>query len=457
MRNFEFMRKIIFIFAAFATILAGCNLNSSTTDETSDEARVSAFTFYEDTANAGLTEAVYKIVHSTDTGLIYNQDSLAYGTRLDSVVPYVVYQETPGAAYFILPDTLITSTGSDTMNLNQSPIFLRVVASDMVSERLYLIRLSVHQVDPELYVWKQLTEEIFSKQHCETKAFWQNGKLVLLVNNGLSTQVYESNDGSVWQKTANSVSELPTPCHVRDIVQHDDTLYYISNQKLYYSSNGTEWSNADYSGANYELVNMLLSYHGKAWAVVQDKANKQLSLATVDAKKVTLMQKMDGLMDGYLPAHFPVGDFAALEFESSSERPRAMIVGGRAINGEAVNSRWNIEYVDTEGYRLKDFTISQPNFESLTGASIIQYDNQLLMFGGIDNDLTWRSDMLYSDDEGMHWYVPDTAKNMLPDSYKTRQYQSVVVDPAHYIYIIGGESDSESFSDVYRGKRNLID
>jgi hypothetical protein len=65
--------------------------------------------------------------------------------------------------------------------------------------------------------------------------------------------------------------------------------------------------------------------------------------------------------------------------------------------------------------------------------------------------------MLYSDDEGMHWYVPDTAKNMLPDSYKTRQYQSVVVDPAHYIYIIGGESDSESFSDVYRGKRKLID
>jgi hypothetical protein len=191
--------------------------------------------------------------------------------------------------------------------------------------------------------------------------------------------------------------------------------------------------------------------------VVQDKANKQLSLATVDAKKVTLMQEMDGLMDGYLPAHFPVGDFAALEFESSSERPRAMIVGGRAINGEVVNSRWNIEYVDIEGYRLKDFTISQPNFESLTGASIIQYDNQLLMFGGIDNDLTWRSDMLYSDDEGMHWYVPDTAKNMLPDSYKTRQYQSVVVDPAHYIYIIGGESDSESFSDVYRGKRNLID
>ena len=134
-----------------------------------------------------------------------------------------------------------------------------------------------------------------------------------------------------------------------------------------------------------------------------------------------------------------------------------MIVGGRSINGEAVNSRWNIEYsaID-EAYRLKDFSITQPSFHSLTGASIIQYDDQLLMFGGIDNDLTWRSDMLYSKDEGMNWYVPDSTHNQLPSTYQTRQYQSVILDDTQHIYIIGGQSSTESFSDVYRGKRNLM-
>lgn len=460
MQNFEHMRKILSIFVIFAAIFVSCDMGTTSTTETSSEARVAGFTFYEDTANVGLTEATYKIEHSADTGLIYNQDSLRYGTCLDSVIPYVSYKATPGAAYFVLPDTTITSTGADTMNLNQNPMYLHVVASDMESEMWYRIKLSVHQVDPELYVWKELTQEIFSKQNCETKAFWMKGELLLLVNNGLGTQVYQSSNGSEWKQLASKVAELPTPCSVRDIVLHSDTLYYISKNVLYYSNDALHWNSLDCSTAEYELVNMLLSYNGKAWAIVQDKATEGLALATVDATGIELMRDVDGLEQGYLPANFPISDFAALAFEGSSERARAMVVGGRSMNGEVVNSRWNIEYVKNDKakpYRLKDFSITQPSFNSLTGASIIYYDNQLLMFGGVDNDLDWRSDMLYSDDEGMHWYAPDTTKNKLPDNYKTRQYQSVVVDDAQHIYIIGGQTESESLSDVYRGKRNLID
>lgn len=461
MRNFEDMRKILAILVILAALFVGCDKNGNNTSvETSSEARVSTFTFYKDTANIGLTEAVYKIEHSADTGLIYNQDSLRFGTCLDSVVPYVTYKATPGAVYFVLLDTLITSTGSDTMNLNQNPVYLHVVASDMTSDMWYRIKLSVHQVDPDLYVWKELKSEIFAQQHCETKAFWMQGKLVLLVNNGLSTQVYASKDGSEWEQVAKSVAQLPTPCNVREMLLHNDTLYYASKQALYYSSDALHWSQVDYSAADYEFVSMLLSYNDAAWAILQEKSSEKLMLATVDAEGVSVMKAVDGLVEGYLPSNFPISDFAALAFESSSERPRAMVVGGRAINGEVVNTRWNLEYVKSntaKPYRLKDFSISQPSFSSITGASIIQYDNQLLMFGGIDNDLEWRSDMLYSDDEGMHWYAPDTTKNKLPESYKTRQYQSVVVDDAQHIYIIGGETSNESLSDVYRGKRNLID
>ena len=78
------------------------------------------------------------------------------------------------------------------------------------------------------------------------------------------------------------------------------------------------------------------------------------------------------------------------------------------------------------------------------------------MFGGIDNDLTYRSDILYSDDEGMHWYAPDTLHNRLPDTYVSRHKQSVVTDNQSNIYIIGGQSNNETFSDVYRGYLNQL-
>ena len=430
-----------------------------TTVTTSDENRVQTFTFYEDTLNPGLTLATYKIKHRDypDTGLIYSQDSLRFGTRLDSVVPYITYKATPGSATFYLPNDTIVSTGYDTLDLTQKPIYLHVFASDMKTERWYKIDIYAHQVNPDLYVWEKLVDNIFPPQNCETKAFYINNQFVLYVNNGLSTQIYTSKDAQTWSKS-NIQTNLPTPCNVRDIVQQGNTLYYIAKEQLYKSTNLHDWTIVDYSTASFEPINMLLAYNNHAWCIIQERSTGRLQLATIQHDQIVPMINIDGLIDDYLPNEFPISDFAATAFESSSERPRAMIVGGRDINGNPVNSRWNFEYIPIpteKTYRLRNFSISQPTFHTLTGASIIQYNGQLMMFGGIDNDLDWNSNILYSDDEGMNWYAPDTACNQLPAQYQSRQNQSVIVEQTS-IYLIGGQSHTASFSDVYRGRLNSL-
>ena len=105
------MRQYLFTLIALTILLVACK--PSPTYETSSENRVNTFTFYTDTLNPGLTEAIYKIEHrdDPDTGLIYNKDSLRFGTRLDSVVPYITYKATPGSATFYLPnDTIVCRT-----------------------------------------------------------------------------------------------------------------------------------------------------------------------------------------------------------------------------------------------------------------------------------------------------------------------------------------------------------
>ena len=427
-----------------------------TTVTTSDENRVQTFTFYEDTLNPGLTLATYKIKHRDypDTGLIYSQDSLRFGTRLDSVVPYITYKATPGSATFYLPNDTIVSTGYDTLDLTQKPIYLHVFASDMKTERWYKIDIYAHQVNPDLYVWTKMKDNIFPEQFCETKAFYIHGQFVLFVNNGLSTQIYTSHNASDWTLSNQTLNGLPTPCHVRDIVQKDDQLYYINNSQLFRSTDLYNWTKTDYSTAAFEPINMLLTYNDQVWCIVQDTTTKQLALATIQNDSIEI--STDILIDNNMLDGFPISDFAATAFESSSERPRAMIVGGRDINGNPVNSRWNFEYDPKENkYRLKDLTTSQPSFNTLTGASIIQYDGKLMMFGGIVNNLEWNNNILYSDDEGMNWYVPDTACNQLPMEYQSRQNQSVIVNQKS-IYLIGGQSHTASFSDVYRGRLNSL-
>ncbi len=448
------MQRFFYLFGLIVLFLISCD-NNKTTIATSSENRVSNFTFYKDTANIGLTEAIYKIEHLSDTGLIYCTDSLRYGTRLDSVVPHVTYKATPASATFFTPDTSIVSTGADTLDFSKDPIYLMVQSSDLAHKRWYRIKLHVHQADPDLFVWQRMTPSIFAPQHCDMKAFFDGEKIQLFVNNGFSTQLYQSVHGDEWEQVT-SPTGLPTPCQVRDILQHGDTLYYMANDKLYTSTNYTDWVATDYSDQPYSLINMLVVFDGVTWCILQDRETESLFLGVIHNGVITSSPAIIGLDNNVLPKNFPISDFAALSFQSSSERPRAMIVGGRSIDGTAINTRWNMEYELSAGYRMVDFSIEQPNFQSLTGISIIQYNQQLIMFGGIDNDLTYRSDILYSNDEGMHWYAPDTLHNQLPDTYVSRHKQSVVTDDQCNIYIIGGQNNTETFSDVYRGFLNKL-
>ena len=447
------MQRFIYILLLLGVFLTGCK--EKTTETTSPYAEITAFTFATDTANPGLAAATYKVEQRTDTGYIYNKDSLAFGTRLDSVVPKFTYKATPASVTFVLPDTSFTATGTDTLDFSREPIFVHVKSSDLTNEKWYQLAFTVHQVDPDLYVWTRLTDRIFTRI-CDMQVFHINGQLVLFTNDGISTEVYTSPDGAAWAKS--SVTGLPAACRVRNILQLGNTLYYADGDYLYTSTDITTWASQDYSTRDFAFVNMLVAFDGKVWSILRNRSNNQLLLGCTHTNDSILpAEPVYGLQGNILPEDFPVSDFAALSFAASSERPRAMIVGGRAEDGTPLNTRWNLEYEVSAGYRIKNFSIEQPDFHSLTGVSVIQYDNHLVMFGGIDNDLTWRTSMLFSDDEGMNWYAPDTTHNRLPDTYGQRQKQTVVVDAHNNIYLIGGQSFTETFSDVYRGHLTSID
>ena len=304
------MKRFLYIFSLITILFIACD-NGEEEVNLSTETRVNTFTFYEDTLNPGLTEAVFKIEHKSwpDTGLIYCVDSLRYGTCLDSVVPYVTYVTTPSTAVFVTPDTTLVSTGADTLNMNQKPIYLYVQAADTAYKRCYRIEVNVHQADPELYVWKKLSDGIFAPQNCDMKAFFSNDLISLYVNNGFSTTIYQSSNGSLW-KTTDAPTGLPTPCHVRDILQHGDTLYYIANDKLYTSTNLLQWSEINFADRDFAPVNMLVTFDGKAWCVVQDHATQELMLASIKGTDIQV-ETICGLADNKLPKNFPVSDFAA--------------------------------------------------------------------------------------------------------------------------------------------------
>ena len=447
------MRRFLYIFLVLGVgFLSSCS-NSSNTVSTSAVAQLNTFRFLANSRYPGLAAAKFTIEERVDTGLVYNADSLLFGTRLDTVVPKFTFVTTPGSARLTLsrPDTTFYLTGNDTVDFTRQPIYLTINSSDGSTTKVYEIRVTVHQTDPDLFVWHCLNEGIYPLDDSEQRVLRMNDMFVMIANNGFENHVYTSSDGAVWEDQGLPVG-LPSNCHVRSIVADDSlfhAMYYAADGVLYTSSDALQWT--AYPCEDPRVQTMLMHFNEQLWAVALE--DEQLVLASIADDGVSLNP-----MTAVLPDNFPVNNFAAAEFANKSNRPRAIVLGGYAMNGDHLNSRWSFEYsAAADEYRVQNLTIEQPQFTSLTGAEIVWYDNRLYMFGGVNKNMHLQEEpILISDDEGLNWVAPDSGKNELPVFYGARQRQSAVVLDNN-IYLIGGQNEWGTHSDVYKGRLNSID
>ena len=396
----------------------------------------------------GLAAAVFTVEERLDTGLVWNKDSILYGTRLDSVVPRFTFETTPGSAFLTFPDSVVTLTGYDTLDFTKRPIYLTVKSADKSTTKVYEIRATVHQADPDLYIWEQLTDGIYPPDDSEQKVVELGSDFVMLASNGFEIHVFSSADGAAWSDKG-SPSGLPAGTNVRQIICDGTTLYYAQGTNIYTSTDAISWTAHE---VPYTAVTMLLYWNELPWVLVGEDEAYELATWQGDSLQLTGLQPQ---------GEFPISDFGTVCFLNASLRERAMIVGGFAENGRSLNTRWNIEYSrhtkENNGYRLQEFSIDRPQFTCLTGISIVDYNDQLMLFGGVDEKMSYFGrEIMLSIDEGLTWEPADSVKNQLPEVYQARQKQNAIVR-GNYIYLFGGQDAQKTYSDVYRGKLNSID
>lgn len=438
--------KKITIWLFCLVLLVSCE-TSTPTVTTSSVAQLSAFYFAKNDSFPGLGNAVFTIEERLDTGLVWNKDSMLFGTRLDTVIPKFTFAATPSAAYLTMPDTTVVLTGYDTLDFSKTPIYLTIRSSDKTTTKVYEIQPRVHQVNPDLYTWQQLTAQIYPSDDSEQRVVLLGNKFVMLSSNGFALRAYSSQDGASWTDLG-ALTGLPSGTKVRQIISDGSTLYYGQEKAVYTSTDAVSWTANEVA---YPVVTMLMQWNDLVWALTE---NDGYELATFADGALTL--------SGLRPeTEFPISDFATVNFLSPSGRERTMIIGGFAENGKSLNVRWNIEYSShpqPEGtYRMEEFSIDRPQFTSLTGISVIWYNEQLQLFGGVDADMRYFGrDILISEDEGLTWTAADTANNRLPEVYQARQKQNAIVRD-NCIYLFGGQDQNKTYSDVYKGKLNSID
>lgn len=444
-------------------------LDSSDTTKTSTNANFISLKFSAaNTADAAVSKAVFTLAWDAELNdsVIVNLDSLPVNTAIDSVIPTFSFYSSYVAVVYRKDGTgsivdSVALSGKDTLNFN-NVVKIRNTATDQKTIKQYRIKVNVHKVEPNLYQWRKAVSELYTHTGNVQKALMLNNTIYFYNSTGLTTSLYTSTNGSDWSSRI-LVNDLPDNALLQNMVVFKNQIFLIHNDSLIYStSNGTNWTKKSFQSSDYWFKNLLYDFSGKLWALVQTKSDSKYHFATSDTGSSWEIQLSTTVND-----NFPVGGFAAVSFASRTKQPKVLVAGGYNKNGIMLNNVWS----SLDGLYWIDFSKENTTFGYRTGASLIYYEDKLLMFGGV-NEAGKMQSLLFmqSVDEGLSWKNIDTTYMPVREAYTftrndstlkaykkyyRRSNQSVVVDKDKNIILVGGrDSIPQTFTDVWVGRLN---
>lgn len=447
--------KYIAIFFIIGLSLCACKRTTDSGIIESPIAKITAFSFTPVDSLPGLGEARFIVEELKDTGLIRmrKNDSVRYGTPLTRIVPKISYLAQPAAVVVYLKDSMISLTGHDTLDFSIQPIKIWVIAQDKNYRKWYKLDVHVHTVNPDFFNWETLNKQITTQTVGRQQMVVVADKAYYFINDGFRLRLLVLDLASPYAEwEEQTITGLPRPedVNVRQIYA-DDTkgFFYANGTSMYTSANGTNWNQHD---LGIKVVASYMFFNDSIWLL--GNKDDQYALYSWQGQ---LTNHSDLLSGTSLPQSLPVEDFATVRFQSTSLHHHAMIAGGYNQNGKMVNGRWSLEYNEIyKQYRLVDLSISKPNTPAFAEAALVNYNNRLMMIGGVWEDQTLIDSAYVSTDEGMNWVaLTDTANHNLPSGFGARKRVCAVADD-EYLYLVGGESLHSVYSDIYRGRLNSI-
>lgn len=489
---------IIALLISIATLSFGSCTSSSYDGpiETYSNVAVTSFSL---TDNDKILENLDSVYFSIDlaNALIYNADSLPYGTQTSKLNVSIVTAETCSKVDIIVPaknDTInYLENSTDTIDFSKGPVILRVVSADLSNERKYTVLVNVHKMKPDSLSWGRLASSglpslLDRASIDEQKTIEYQGKALCLTrdNDSYCLATTENPGNNNWEK---QIIEFPFTPNIKSFAATTEAMFildaignlYTSVEGNTWDSCGQQWSHI-YGGYDSTLLGVK-SVEGKYYHVTYP--------ATTETE---------------IASECPVsGTSQMLVFANNwSSAPQAIIIGGKCANGHLTGETW--AYDGTQWAKISNTSIPAyqnmtlvPYFSYKTNAdkwNVTKYSTLIAMFG---QDRLERADntVYISYDQGVNWKKADELMQ-LPDFIPSRfnaqalvfsstihsrssntwheyNFNSVhngwyIIDPfssrattevseweCPYIYLFGGENaEGQTYNTIWRGVINRL-
>jgi len=417
-------------------------------------ANVTDFSFDEHDSCPDIENFVFNIDQRSDTGLIYNQDSLPFGSNVRHLYPSLTIQTTNG--YIFFNDSLWED--GDSINFS-SPVIFKNTSSDGLHTRVYKINVNVHQVDPDSMIVRQ-TSNAYPADGPKNKVI-RVGKAYysyFAPNAGGMTAYRSADNGTTW--SPESVSGISEQVNIHSICTFNAKFYLSAkNGQLYTSENGFSWSKTA-DGVNVVTLFGQLNKKYKGGVdhligLVKDISGKTYYAKSADAVTWVTGQEID--------SDFPVTDYAVAKDSTVTGVQFFTVATGLNASGAFTSKVYSTDTGD-KWVVISDGTDPKYALVKRKGASIFYYEKYLVCFGGVDSDGKISNKVFVSPDNGKGWIAaPENWTSLLLDEglantniYVEHQADLVNEKDREFIWIFGGTKNSGLSTAVWSARLNSM-
>ena len=409
---------------ALAAFSFSCNKDDDdvqSTDYNLEDPRIRAVTFLEN------TDVVF-VVNDVEC-VIYNYDSLAYGTDVSGVkTQFYGFTSSPTIQYKKEGDTQWTSFTNGKKLDFTSPLRILATSEDGKNTKEYQFDLRVHTFDVAAFTWEEFSQIEISDSVVSQKAlkiddnyFW-----FCRLSDG-SNLSYSSTDGKSWSKQTISNTEglewtslclLDAVLYVQDA---DGNVYVSSDYKTFEKKESL-------GSISYLLFNL----DETLWAIKGDSLVKM----TGDSFAV-----VSELPDGFSTENI-------LPFTASSGFTQVGYVYGTQDESGVV---WSIDYKGN----FNQLVTANTSIPYLEEPMLYIYSTTLGIVGGKSLDGTHSKKCYASYNSGVSW-SNDWHKDLGETFLGIEKSGVFVTSDEGELLIVGGNKDGKASSKVWKGVLNKI-
>lgn len=430
----------------------------------------------------GQSDPVMHALYPND-GIIFNPDSLPYGTIPDSVKVTVGFNSPKSVHFNLYNREGELKQFSDYANdsalwlASYPDVRLKLTSYDESVVKTYHVKVNVHKVRTDTIVWKTFTESVWGGLDIkDQRVDTLNGNLmwyVKLADGNYSVKSNVLRGMKSWSQEQHVESLTGEDLDLETMFGYKGTLLAVNRNdcSLWSTNDGIHWAVKSKSMKFVNILGVLQEVKGDNIDKYYWHPDQLAVIAEVDGElKIRYSEDMgetwsdDGKGDKSIPVNFPVKGFVRpvgtpAKASLGNVSSRITIVGGQNKDGELLQTVWCCErkaWADVSG--------TGSALPKMYGGSIMRYtlDSEKpntfwILWPGVLEGNKVSNDIYCSEDNGVSWHKMKQryGRKAFGDTSKLEALacSSAFYDPKSYqMYLFGGSrTDGTMSTSVYGG------